>query len=127
MSSERASSGTVAHVLAEIRTFVAEREWQRFHDAKNLSMLLASEAGELTAVLRWVDSATADAEARGPLRDRMAEELGDVGIAWFLLCDRLGLDPLECVSAKLARNRHRYPVESSRGRAERPAGGDARS
>ena len=28
----------------ELRDFVAERDWRRFHDPKNLSMLLASEA-----------------------------------------------------------------------------------
>ena len=36
-------------LLAQLRQFVAERDWQQFHDPKNLAMLLASEAGELLA------------------------------------------------------------------------------
>lgn len=43
-------------LLEEIRTFVRERDWERFHDPKNLSMLLASEVGELLALFRWVDN-----------------------------------------------------------------------
>jgi len=37
---------------AELRAFVAARDWQQFHDPKNLAMLVASEAGELLAEYR---------------------------------------------------------------------------
>jgi dCTP diphosphatase len=43
-----------------------------------------------------------------------------VGIALLLLCERTGIDLLQAISDKLERNRGRYPVEASRGRAERP-------
>jgi len=39
----------VEALLADLRQFVAERDWQQFHDPKNLTMLLASEVGELVA------------------------------------------------------------------------------
>jgi dCTP diphosphatase len=110
-------------VLAELRGFVAEREWAEFHDPKNLAMLLASEAGELLAEYRWVRGPEADAFSRQPeARARIADEIGDVAIALLLLCDRIGLDPIEAISAKLAKNHARYPVETSRGRADRPQG-----
>jgi dCTP diphosphatase len=84
-------------------------------------MLVASEAGELCAEYRWVSSAAADAHGRDPAaRARVAAEIGDVGLALLLLCDRLGLDLVETLRAKLAVNRSKYPVESSRGRADRP-------
>jgi dCTP diphosphatase len=41
-------------VMKDIRGFVEEREWQSFHDPKNLAMAIASEAGELIAEHRWV-------------------------------------------------------------------------
>ena len=47
-------------VLEDIRAFVRERDWERFHDPKNLAMAVVSEAGELAAELRWVDNADAD-------------------------------------------------------------------
>jgi hypothetical protein len=50
----------------ELRAFVAARDWQQFHDPKNLAMLVASEAGELLGEYRWVQSAEADAHSRDP-------------------------------------------------------------
>lgn len=109
--------------MNELRTFVAEREWAQFHDPKNLAMLLASEAGELVAEYRWVHSDGADAHSREPnARARIAAEVGDVGIALLLLCDRIGLDPIAAMRDKLAQTRLKYPVASSRGRADAPTG-----
>ena len=106
-------------LLPVLRAFVAERDWGKFHDPKNLAMLLASEAGELLAEYRWIPSQDADAASREPdLRARVAAEIGDVGIALMLLCDRIGLDLGEAMAAKIEVNRNKYPVERSRGRAD---------
>ena len=110
----------VESLIAELRQFVAEREWAQFHDPKNLAMLLASEVGELVAEYRWVASDAADAHALdGEARARIADEIGDVGIALLLLCDRTGIDLGQAIAAKIAKNRGRYPVEKARGRAGR--------
>src|SRR5512137_3043278 len=103
-------------LLAELRQFVAERDWGQFHDPKNLAMLLASEAGELLAEYRWVRNDQSDAFSQDPqARQRIANEIGDVGIALLLLCDRIGMDLQAAMRDKLARNRQRYPVEHSKG------------
>ena len=79
-------------LLRELRAFVAEREWGQFHDPKNLAMLLASEAGELCAEYRWVRNEEADRCRASPGPAAVAAEVGDVGLALLLLCDRIGLD-----------------------------------
>jgi dCTP diphosphatase len=108
-------------LVAELRAFVAERDWSQFHDPKNLAMLLASEAGELLAEYRWVRNENADDFSREPeARQRIADEIGDVGIGLLLLCDRTGIDLQSAMRAKLAKNRERYPVEHAKGRAARP-------
>ena len=105
----------------ELQRFVSERDWDRFHDPKNLAMLLASEAGELVALLRWVDNHEADAfAAEEPQRGRIAAEIADVGLALLLLADRLDLDLVSAMREKLETNRRNYPVELSRGKSERP-------
>jgi len=114
---------TFESVLTELRAFVSERDWAQFHDPKNLAMLVASEAGELCAEYRWVRGEESDAFSREPAaRARIAAEMGDVALALLLLSDRIGLDLLEAMRAKLALNRQKYPAESSRGRADKPAG-----
>src|ERR1043166_3427138 len=113
------SSDQMENLLAELREFVRERDWEQFHDPKNLAMCLASEVGELLAEYRWIGNNDADREsAEIERRGRIIEELGDVGIAWVLLCDRLGLDPLDVMARKLDANRSKYPPEMSRGRAD---------
>ena len=106
---------------AELRAFVAARDWQQFHDPKNLAMLVASEAGELLAEYRWVRSDEADAHSReAAARERIVAELADVGIGLVLLSERIGVDLVEAMRAKVKKNAEKYPVESARGKAERP-------
>src|SRR5215467_10870549 len=96
---------TLAELTAALRKFVADRDWQQFHDPKNLAMLVASEAGELVAEYRWVRGEDADARSREPAaRARIADEVADVGIALLLLCDRIGLDLAAAMEAKIATN-----------------------
>jgi NTP pyrophosphatase (non-canonical NTP hydrolase) len=109
-------------LLGQLRQFVAERDWQQFHDPKNLAMLLASEAGELLAEYRWIPNQQADAASQDPeRRARILSEIGDVGIALLLLCDRIGADPVAAMRAKLEVNRTRYPADLVRGKSDRPA------
>jgi NTP pyrophosphatase (non-canonical NTP hydrolase) len=108
-------------ILPTLRKFVADRDWQQFHDPKNLAMLVASEAGELVAEYRWVRGEESDARSREPeARARIADEAADVGIALLMLCDRIGLDLAGAIEAKIAKNAARYPVDAARGRADRP-------
>ena len=106
---------------AELRAFVAVRDWQQFHDPKNLAMLVASEAGELLAEYRWVRSDEADAHSREEAaRARIIAEIADVGIGLVLLSERIGVDLVEAMRAKVKKNAEKYPAETARGRAERP-------
>jgi dCTP diphosphatase len=115
------STDKLERLVADVREFVRERDWERFHDPKNLAMAIASEAGELLAELRWVHSDDADRSVHDPARrQRLQAEVADVAIALIALCNRLGLDLFEAVQAKLATNRINYPVEMNRGRSERP-------
>ena len=108
-------------VVQELRAFTAEREWERFHDPKNLAMAISSEAGELLAEYRWISNGEADEYSRAPeSRMRISAEVADAGIALLLFCDRIGLDLIQAIQEKIARNRENYPVERSRGRWERP-------
>lgn len=92
-------------VHARLRAFVAEREWERFHDPKNLAMAIASEAGELLAEYRWVANTAADEWSRDPAnRQRVTAEAADVGIALVLFCNRVGLDLIEVMHAKIEVN-----------------------
>ena len=109
-------------IRERLRAFTAEREWSRFHDPKNLAMAIVSEAGELAAELRWVANTAADDFVKNAtVRDRLEREIGDVGIALILLCERTGIDLLGAVERKIELNATNYPVDLVKGKSERPA------
>ncbi|MGE0785429.1 MAG: MazG-like family protein [Sandaracinaceae bacterium] len=94
-----------------IRAFVAEREWEPYHDPKNLAMAVASEAGELVAELRWVASDEADAYARREdVHARLRDEAADVAITLLMFCDRAGIDLESAIPDKLVKNAKKYPT-----------------
>jgi len=101
--------------------FASERNWSQFHDAKNLCMALASEIGELNAILRWVPTGAVDESlGESSTRDAFAAEIADVTILLLLLYDRTDLDIPTVVLNKLAENAVKYPAETARGQAEPP-------
>jgi NTP pyrophosphatase (non-canonical NTP hydrolase) len=99
-------------VLADIRSFVAERDWEQYHDPKNLAMALASEVGELVAELRWIAGEESDAFCADPENhDRIADEIADTAICLFMLADRVKLDLPARMHEKLVRIREKYPPD----------------
>jgi len=95
----------------ELREFTRDRDWAQFHDPKNLSMLLASEVGELLQLFRWVRNDESDAFAARPEnRSRIDEEVADIAISLLLLADRLGVNLVDAVKKKVQLNAAKYPA-----------------
>ncbi|MBK6485421.1 MAG: nucleotide pyrophosphohydrolase [Gemmatimonadetes bacterium] len=115
----------LAAIQVRLRQFSAEREWEQFHDPKNLSMTIASEAGELLAELRWVAGDASDEHVRSaPAREKIEHEVADIAIALLLFCERAKIDLLDAIDRKIGLNAHRYPVELAKGHPDRPASSD---
>jgi NTP pyrophosphatase (non-canonical NTP hydrolase) len=113
----RGTTGIEA-LQAAVLKFAHERDWQQFHDPKNLSMAVAVEAGELMEHFRWVRSD----ESRAVLadmrtREAVEHEVADVMMLLLEFAASTGIDVTRAVEAKLAINAQRYPVDKSRGRA----------
>lgn len=115
------SSDRLVDLQRRVAQFNRDRDWSKFHDPKNLAMAIASEAGELLAALRWVESRDSDSRVRDPVhRQNIEHEIADVAIALLSFCERAGIDLIEAVEAKILVNEQKYPVESSKGRADPP-------
>ena len=107
---------TLTHLRERIKAFALERDWDPFHNPKNLVMALAGEAGELVEHFQWL---TFDEAANLPpaTRDAVALECADVLLFLVRLADKLDIDLAAAAKKKLALNALRYPVEKSRGKA----------
>lgn len=99
-----------------LRAFIAERDWDQFHNPKNLAMALVAEAGELVEHFQWLTPEQADRLPPEALAE-VEHEIADVLIFLVELADRLQIDPLAAAERKLALNAQKYPVEKARGKA----------
>jgi len=119
MSDPRQATDSVQALTAAVEAFVAEREWEPFHDVKNLAIALSVEAGELLEHVQWRGGAEIEAAlAEDPDRRRRFEgELGDVFMCLLGLCARMNVDPGEALLRKLEETARKYPVDRSRGKA----------
>ena len=108
---------TVAHLRRLIADFVAQREWQRYHDGKNLSMSLAIEAAELMEHFQWARSEELPELLKDAARRaEIVDEVADIACYLLALANALGIDLSEAVAAKVAKNARKYPAEQFRGR-----------
>ena len=99
-------------VQTRLREFAAARDWERFHNPKNLAAAAAVEASELLEVFQWLDPDEAASIGDTPeQRQRVAEEVADVLIYLLRLADIVGVDVATAVDAKINANELRFPPE----------------
>jgi NTP pyrophosphatase (non-canonical NTP hydrolase) len=92
--------------------FRDEREWQQFHNPKDLALALSIEAAELNELFLWKRPEDAD-------QDKIKEELADVLAYALLLAETYGLDINQIVLDKIKMNTEKYPVDRAKGTAKK--------
>ena len=99
------------HAIDALLKFRDERNWNQFHDPKNLAAALGIEAAELNEVFLWKTTE----ESREVELAKVKEELADVLAYALLLANEFGLDPEQIVLDKVKQNALKYPVEKAKG------------
>ncbi|MBK7148056.1 MAG: DUF2075 domain-containing protein [Bacteroidetes bacterium] len=97
----------VDFLINELKRFRDERDWEQFHNPKDLSIALSIEANELLEQFLWKDSSDADAEM-------VKEELADVFSFALLLLEKYKFNLEEIVIDKIQRNREKYPIAKAK-------------
>lgn len=112
---------TVQDLKNVVRQFVSERNWEKFHNPKNLAMSLAIEAAELMEHFQWRTlEESGDVIWDEKTRGQIAEELADC-LAYALgIANVMNLDLSTALRAKMERNAVKYPVDKSAGKWQRP-------
>ena len=111
------ASTTVQELIKLVDDFVAERNWEPFHDPKNLSTSIAIEAAELMEHFQWLrsdqlSSIREDKEAMG----QIGEELADIMAYVVSFASTMGIDISAALEDKMRKNAVKYPAERFRGR-----------
>ena len=111
-----ADPNSLDDLIALVRGFADNRDWNQFHTPRNLVLALAGEVGELAASLQWVsDSEVSEWLKSSENRSQFEAELADVFSYLLRLADQTGVDLGKALRAKVLVNELRYPQDQSRG------------
>ena len=102
----------IDQIIKKLVKFRDKRDWEQFHNSKDLSLALSIEAAELNELFLWKSAEEADI-------NKVREELADVFAFAFLLANKLELDVKEIVLDKIKKNEEKYPVEKAKGKADK--------
>lgn len=95
-------------LITELKKFRDERDWNQFHNPKDLSIALSIEANELLEQYLWKKPEEGN-------KEKIEKELADVFAYAFLLADKLQLDVEEILLRKIKHNADKYPVDKAKG------------
>lgn len=102
----------IQEIIDELIKFRNERDWEQFHNPKDLSLAISIEAGELLEQFLWKEPSQAN-------MGKVKEELADIFAFAFLLADKCNLDVKQILLEKIKMNSEKYPVSKSKGTAKK--------
>ncbi len=95
-------------IIDALIKFRNERDWEQFHNPKDLALAINVEAGELLELFLWKKPEEANV-------DKVKEELADILAFSFMLAEKYGFDIKEIVLDKINANAQKYPVDKAKG------------
>ena len=102
----------IEDIIHELIKFRNDRDWEQFHNPKDLALAINVEAGELLELFLWKNAEDAN-------KEKIKEELADVFAFAFLLAHKYGLDVKQIVLDKIKSNGEKYPVDKAKGTAKK--------
>jgi NTP pyrophosphatase (non-canonical NTP hydrolase) len=99
-------------IIQALLKFRNERDWDQFHNPKDLALAISIESAELLELFLWKNAEDANTE-------KVKEELADVFSFAFLLAEKYGFDVKEIVLDKIKSNGMKYPVEKAKGTSKK--------
>jgi dCTP diphosphatase len=110
----------VEQIKGLLRNYAKERDWDKFHNPKNLAMSLACESGELLEIFRWLtEGESTAAKMDQNCKEHVAHELADILLNAIRLADLMDINLNDAIKEKFAINEKRYPADVVRGSAKK--------
>ncbi len=98
----------------KIIEFRDARDWQQFHNPKDVAISLVLEAGELLEHFQWKDKQEIQQHLSEHIDD-VSDELADVLYWVLLLANDLKIDLPTALKKKMEKNAAKYPVKKAKG------------
>jgi NTP pyrophosphatase (non-canonical NTP hydrolase) len=97
-------------ITEKLLHFRNERDWEQFHNPKDLALAISIESAELLELFLWKNPGEEKV-------DRVKEELADIFSFALLMAEKYNLDVKQIVLDKIKANGEKYPVDKAKGTA----------
>ncbi|RKZ94183.1 MAG: nucleotide pyrophosphohydrolase [Gammaproteobacteria bacterium] len=108
-----------SELLAQLIAFRRDRDWEQFHNPKDIAIALSIEASELLEWFQWRTNDEISAQLVSDKRELLEDELADVAVYLTYLCHDLGIDINKAIAAKIDKNAAKYPIDKVKGSADK--------
>ncbi|WP_091153183.1 nucleotide pyrophosphohydrolase [Mucilaginibacter pineti] len=102
----------IAELTKKLIQFRDERDWQQFHNSKDLALAVSIEAGELLELFLWKGNEDVS-------KEKLKDELADVLSYCLLLAEKHQLSITDIIQDKINKNADKYPAHKAKGNAKK--------
>ncbi len=106
------TTNPIDQIILELLRFRNERDWEQFHNPKDLALAISIESAELLELFLWKKADEAKVE-------KVKEELADIFSFAFLLAEKYNFDVTEIILEKIKKNAEKYPIDKAKGTAKK--------
>lgn len=106
---------TIEQLKNKVEEFCEKRDWDQFHNPKELAIGISTEANELLQIFRFKSEEDMKKIMSSDKKIEVEEELADVLYFVLRFAQMNNIDLSSAVSNKIKKNNNKYPVEKAKG------------
>ena len=102
----------IKEIIQKLIKFRDERDWQQFHNSKDLALAISVESSELLELFLWKGN-------EDVAKEKLKDELADILSYCLLLAEKHELNIAEIIQEKIDKNNLKYPADKAKGNAKK--------
>ena len=106
---------TIKELKDLIHEFNAERDWDQFHNAKDLAIGISTEAAEVLEHFIYKTDAEIEELFKGKKRVEIEDEIADVLWGTLMFAERYDIDLSSVLKKKMSKTALKYPINKAKG------------
>lgn len=111
---------TIEELKMKVQRFCELRDWDQFHNPKDLAIGISTEANELLDIFRFQSDKQMEALLKTPeSREHIEDELADTFFFLIRFAQMNQIDLHEALLRKMEKNGKRYSVEAAKGKNQK--------
>lgn len=106
---------TIEELKNKVKKFCEDRDWDQFHNPKELAIGISTEANELLELFRFKSEDDMKRIMNSDKKTEVEEELADVLYFVLRFAQMNNIDLSQAIESKINKNNQKYPIEKSKG------------